>query len=172
MAGIRHEDVLGLQVPMDDAFLMGRGEAPGDLQRVVDRLHLDERAAVEPRAKGVSLEKLRHGVGNAPGVAELVDRQDVRMRQRGHGFRLALEARVRFRVEREVLRKNLDRDLAVEGRVAGPVDLSHPSGPDRRKHLVVSEVRAGGERHGSGGLYLAPFRPSTTYMSDSVREYP
>ena len=93
---------------------MGRGEAPGDLQRVVDRLHLDERAAVEPRAQGVPFEQLRHGVGDAPGRAELVDRQDVRVRERGYGLGLAFEARVRLRIEREVLRQNLDRDLAVE----------------------------------------------------------
>src|SRR5262249_50738123 len=34
----RDEEVLGLQVPMNDALLVGRGEAGGDLETVVDGL--------------------------------------------------------------------------------------------------------------------------------------
>ena len=38
MAVLGDEEVLGLQVPVDDPLLVGRGEALGDLQRIVDGL--------------------------------------------------------------------------------------------------------------------------------------
>ncbi len=77
------------------------------------------------------------------------------MREGGHGLRLALEARIRLRVESQILRQDLDRDLAIERRVAGAVNLPHPSRAERPEDLVVTEVRAGGEGHGD---YFTPSR--------------
>ena len=51
----RDEEVLGLQVPVDDALLVGGGEAPGDLERVVHGLLLGDRAGVELPAQRLAL---------------------------------------------------------------------------------------------------------------------
>ena len=48
--------------------------------------------------------------------------------KRGDGSRLALEARAELRVGRELRRQHLDRDHAIEPRVARLVDLAHPAG--------------------------------------------
>ena len=43
--------------------------------------------------------------------------------------------------------RRLDGDFAPKPRVAGPVDLTHPPGAERRNHLVRSKARTGGEGH-------------------------
>lgn len=45
-------------------------------------------------------------------------------------------------------RENLDRDGAIEARIAGFVDLAHPPGAEWRKNLVRTETSAGGKAHG------------------------
>ena len=69
-----------------------------DLERVVHRLLLRQRPRVEPAAQRLALEQLRDGVGDAVVRAEVVDREDVRMGQRGDRLGLALEARERVGV--------------------------------------------------------------------------
>ena len=51
---LRHEHVLGLQVPVDDPLLVRGGEALGDLHRVVDRLARRDRARGPSRLRSVS----------------------------------------------------------------------------------------------------------------------
>ena len=64
-AVLRDEDVLGLQVPVDDALLVRRGEAEGDLRRVVERAALGQPAARERGAQRLALEQLLDDVGGA-----------------------------------------------------------------------------------------------------------
>ncbi len=76
-----------------------------------------------------------------------MDVENVRMRERGDGARLALEARVRRCVGGEPFRKNLDRHFAVQPRVARPVNLAHPSRADQREHFIRTEAVALAECH-------------------------
>ena len=62
-AVVGHEDVLGLQVPVDDALLVRGREAVGDLERVVDGLALREGAAREDRPQRLAFEQLQDDVG-------------------------------------------------------------------------------------------------------------
>jgi hypothetical protein len=141
------KDVLGLQVPVHDAALVRGRESAGDLQREVDRLARVERRPGEPRPQGLSLEELRDGVGDVALDAEIVDGEDVRMRQGGDRLGFPLEARARFRVAREMLWQDLDRDVAIQLRVAGAIDLSHPARAQRRQNLVRAEASSGRQRH-------------------------
>ena len=68
--------------------------------------------------------------------ADVVDGQDVRVVQRRRGARLLLEAAEPLGIGGERRREHLDRDLALEPRVARAIDLAHPPRPDRRKDLV------------------------------------
>lgn len=45
----------------------------------------------------------------------------------------------RFAFERRVRRKHPDRHLALDLRVAGPVDFAHPSGPKRIEKLEAEQ---------------------------------
>ncbi len=49
----------------------------------------------------------------------------------------------------EVRGQHLDRDLAVELQVAGPVDLAHAAGAEGRDDLEGAESDSGGKTHGS-----------------------
>lgn len=60
------EEVFGLQVPMDDAFLVRCGEALCDLERVLHGLLLGDRTGVELPAQRLAFQKLHDGVGDAP----------------------------------------------------------------------------------------------------------
>src|SRR6187402_194893 len=83
--------------------------------------------------------------------------EDVRMRQRRDGFGFAIEARQPLRITRDGFRKNLDRDVSIESRIARAIDLSHPAGPKRAQDFVSSEAAAGRERHWR--VSLAAVRP-------------
>ena len=69
------------------------------------------------------------------------------MRERGDGLRFALEARAAIRIAGNAGRQDLDRDVAIEPRVARAVDLAHAAGADRGDHLIRPESGAG--RHGA-----------------------
>ena len=62
-------------------------------------------------------------------------------------FGFAIEAGQPFRVARERLRQNLERDVAVETRVARPVNLAHAAGAERLDDLVHTKTRTGSQRH-------------------------
>ena len=80
-------------------------------------------------------------------LADVVERADVRMVERRD--RLAPRARTAARSSgsARVRRQDLDRDGAVEPRVARLVDLAHAAGAERRDDLVGAEARAGLDGH-------------------------
>jgi hypothetical protein len=62
---------------------------------------------------------------------------------------------LKLRVAGELRGQDLDRDDAIEPRVAGPIDLAHATGPDGRDDLIRPEANAGRKVHGAAGLYGA-----------------
>ena len=69
------------------------------------------------------------------------------MVERGQQLRLAREARSALRIGDEDVGQDLDRDVAIELRIASAIDLAHSAGPKRAEDLVRTEARAGGQRH-------------------------
>ena len=65
----------------------------------------------------------------------------------GEGLRFTLEARQPHGVVDDRVGQPLDRDLAIERRVARPVDFAHAAFADQRQHDVSAEARACGEGH-------------------------
>ncbi len=83
----------GFEVAVDDSLLVRGRQALGDLRGELDRLAGRQGAVREPRAQRLALEQLHDGVGGGALAAEVVDREDVRMGERGDRLCLALEAR-------------------------------------------------------------------------------
>ena len=165
---LRHEHVLGLQIAVEDPPFVGGGEALRNLKGVVDRLVLGNRSGVELAAQSLSFQKLHDGVGDAAVVAEVVDREDVRMRKRRDRLRLSLEPGERLRVAGDRGGQNLDRDVAVELRVPSPVDLAHPARAERGQNLVGPESSARGEGHRLAEItprLLAYFAPAISFWN-------
>ena len=88
-----------------------------------------------------------HGAWGRDSLADVVERADVRVRERGDGPGLALEARAALRVGGEFSWEDLDGDRAVEAGVASLVNLSHAPGADQAEDFVRAEPRARSQRH-------------------------
>ena len=143
---------------MDDAVLVRSVEGLGDLRRDVERLSKRHRAARQALGQRLTGEMFHDEVGRAVVAADVVERADVWMRERGDRAGLALEARATIRISTQFSGKNLYGDRAVEAGIAGLIDLPHAAGADSRLDLVGSEASPGDEAHGHGlrgALYAA-----------------
>ena len=131
------DDVAGLQVAMDHALGVRGGQRIDDLHRITQGLIERQRTSFDDLRERLALDVLHHQVIRA----DIVQRADVGMIERGDGARLALEAIV------ELARGNLDRDGPVEARVGAEVHLAHAALADHRQNLVVTKLFAGGQGH-------------------------
>ena len=130
---------------MDDPLLVRRFERLGDLLRDGQRFVERDRAARDPLRQIVALDQFHHEGGHAPAFFEAVDGGDVRMIQRGQRLRFARESRQAIRIVRERLGQDLDRDVAIQLRIARAIDLAHAPFADLRGDFVDAEAGAGGE---------------------------
>ena len=92
-----------------------------------DAVHGGHRATLQKIAKRPPLEQLHDGIADAPVTSEVVNRQDVGMRERSDGARLALEARDAIAVGAECVRQHLDGNIAPQVMVARAIHLTHPT---------------------------------------------
>ena len=69
------------------------------------------------------------------------------MIERSQDLRFALEAREPLGIEGEAVGQDLERDVALERRVAGAIHLAHAACAKRGQNLVWAESIAGGEGH-------------------------
>jgi hypothetical protein len=144
------EDVLGLEVPVDDALVVGRGEAGRDLRGDLRGPARGQVPREEPLPEGLALEELRDQEGNALVGADVVDDQDARVVEGARRPGLLLEAQQALLVAGERPGQDLDRHVAREALVAGAVDLAHAPhgqgggdlvGPDPLAHGEVTRRR-------------------------------
>ena len=171
----REHDVAGLDVPVHDAVRVRRAEGARELAGDGGRLARRQRTAAKPLLQRLALVQ-GHGDERTPvvGLADLVDRADVRVDQRGGGARLYKEALTGTRLVGHVRREELERDVAIEPLVVRTVHGPHAAAPDERQHAVAAErppdhrvvLRRGGggrrrggrgrrERSGRGGSVVA-----------------
>ena len=98
---IRDEEVRGLDVAMDDPCGVCGLQRVGDLDRKQQQ-HVDvDRAASDSMLQRHALEELHDDEGVAVLLADVVNRADVGMVQRGRGPRFSPEAHQRVRIGRE-----------------------------------------------------------------------
>ena len=85
---------------------------------------------------------------DAADFLEAVDLRDVRMIERREHLRFALEPRQPIGIGRERVRQDLDRDVAIQLRVAGAIHLAHAAAPQERLDLADAEPCAGSKGQG------------------------
>ena len=88
----RDEEVLRLQIAMHDLLVVRGGQADGDLDADLDRLARRGRSSLEPLPQRLPLEQLRHGIGRSLVHADVMNGEDVRVRERRDRLGFALEA--------------------------------------------------------------------------------
>ena len=146
----RHEHVVGFEVSMNDAARVRGVKRPGDLPGVVERLPAGQRTATHGAPQRVALEQFRHGVGHTAVATEIVDGEDVGMRERGDGLRLPLEPGQSIRIDRERFRQHLERHLTPKLCIVSAVDLAHAAGAEGRDDLVGADSAATRQAHRQG----------------------
>ena len=85
--------------------------------------------------------RLKPGAGSLkPFFTDVVERADVRMVQRGDRPRLTIESLAELRIRGERFRQDLDRDRALQPRVARSVHFTHSTGAKWSLDFVRSEA--------------------------------
>src|SRR5207302_4268131 len=125
------EDVLRLHVAVDEPVLVRERESAGDLDRQLERAAYGERpASIEELLQVLAVDVLEDDE-LAPLVLAAVDhRDDVRVREPGDGARLVAEARDVLLVVCVLRVEDLQGYVALEQRVARPVDGGHAAAAD------------------------------------------
>ena len=135
---------------MNDAMVVGGferlGNLSGDWQRFVEW----NSALRDPIGKGRPLDELEHQRLYAAAVFKSVNCGNVRVIQRGQYLRFAFEAGEPIRIEREQFRQDLQRDVAIQPRIPGTIDLAHASGAEGGEDFIRPETCACGQGHGNG----------------------
>ena len=73
---VRQEEIFGLEIPMDDSFLVCRAEAMRDLDRPLDDFTDRKRTVSKPGSQRLALEQFRDGVREAICRPEIEDSDD------------------------------------------------------------------------------------------------
>src|SRR5438552_6002170 len=76
-----------------------------------------------------------------------MDRDDVGMVERRGRAHLLLEPLAAFRIRRQRGRQNLDRDVALQPRVACAIHFAHRAGADGGEDLIRPDAASGCESH-------------------------
>ena len=138
VAVLREDDVVGLDVAVDDPAAVREAQRAQDLAGDLDRGRDRQRPfADDPVLEAPALEVLHRDVVGALGLAAVVDRDDVRVRQAGGVLGLTPEALDERLVARVAVVQDLDRDAAAQLFVFGEVHVRHPAGAELPQDAVA-----------------------------------
>ena len=112
-----------------------------------ERLGDGDRSLGDALLERGALDELHDDRARVAALFEAVDVRDERMIQRREHARFALEPRQPVRIVNDRIGQDLDRDVAVEARVARAIDLAHATGAESADDLVGTEAGAGCECH-------------------------
>ena len=139
------EDVVGLDVAVHDATLVGIRERASDVTQDADGVHDAHRAtAGDARAKRLALHERHHEIRPAGHLAGAQHGDDVRVLQTGDDEDLAAKA-LRVHVGHELRRQHLHYHSALERTVVGD---------EHARHAAAAELALDGEGGAQGVAYL------------------
>ncbi len=132
-------DVGGLQIPVHDAQAVGHLETLGDLGGQQKGLFGRNGPTVQSFGEFFTFDQFHDQEAAVLILFETVDGRHVRVLQLGQSRRLAFEACHAFLIVTEFRRQDLDRHLAVERGVLGPVHLTHAALAEQTDNFIVAE---------------------------------
>ena len=126
------QEVRRLHVSMHDALSVCGVQTRGGLAKPLDRPAWSDRRRSDPIVNGAPVQVLHDDERLAVVLADVEDRDDVRMRRETRsGARLPREACAHIRIARVPFGEHLDRDRSAEEAVGRTVDVSHPATGER-----------------------------------------
>jgi hypothetical protein len=134
--------VVGLEVAVDEARVVGGGQAAAGLDEDRHDLLPGPLLLGEPRAQGLALHELHDDRDLVVERVCAVDVDDVGVRDARDGAGLAQDARPCAR-RGACDPDDLDRHLALEERVVGGVDHAHAAGAENPAHLQPRVLERG-----------------------------
>ena len=144
---VRHEQVVGFQIAVHDAVRVSGRKTFRHLTRVLDGAARRQSRVAETGPERFPGEEFGDQVRPAVVAADIVHCQHVGMIESAGRAGFVLEPAHARIVCREVLGNHLDRDVASEARVTGPIDLAHAAGTDPFNDLERADPDAAGEGH-------------------------
>ena len=146
------EDVLGLQVTVGDAGVMGFREPLGRLPRKADELVLFQATRGELLPQRDALDELHRNVGRAVVLADFIDGHDVGVVQRRCCAGFLLKPTQAFGIGTRLVGEDFDGDFTPELRICRAVDDAHTSRADLAANLVMREFVPRRKRHSAAIL--------------------
>jgi len=123
----RHQDVRRLDVAMDNAFSVRRVQGVGNLGCQIEQQLNLQWLTQEAMLQRDAIEKLHRDEGAAFFFADVVNRADVGMVQRGCRFGFTAKSLQRLTIMGQVFRQELECHETVKPCVLGLIDHSHPA---------------------------------------------
>ena len=162
-----HHHVLGLEIPVGDALLVGAGQGVAQRDGQLQEIREGHSGRGDDGIQGAPLDQFH---GQEMGLLEVFHREDgddVRVIEGGNRLGFALEAPGALGVGGQRGGKDLERHVTIQLGIASPVHLPHSSRAD------LAQDRVMGERLGQGHETLAgsPGSPSmrAVYCTPAVR---
>ncbi len=139
----RQHDVLGLDVAVDDARFVRRGERVAEVARHLYDVFDRDRPVGDPVAERRPFDVLEDEVEpDRLLLPHVEERHEVRVGDRRRGARLVLHPReellARLRGDAEIVAQDLDRDVTPEDGVAGEQDAPHAAEPELAHDRVAA----------------------------------
>ena len=135
---------------MRDAFAVRGGQPASDSDGDLHGFAHGQCALPQTFRERLALQQLGDDKKPIAIHADVEEREDIGMRERRHGARLALETRPSIGVVCDIGGQDLDGHVAPESRVPCAIHFTHTTGAERRDDLVRAEACAGGQGHGRG----------------------
>jgi hypothetical protein len=136
------QQVLRLEVAMNQARVVRRGQAFAGLPEHLDDLAPRSRLLRQPLPDGPTLDELHRDERARAERADAIDRDDVWAGQPRHRLRLAEQEPCRVELGGP---QGLERHLAIERRIVGGVDDPHRAHADDVEHDVAIDQRTGSQ---------------------------
>ena len=134
-------DVAGLDVAMHDALLVREAQGRRQLRADGDGLRQRQlRIALEPLRERHAVDELHRDVGQAVLFTDVVDGDDIGMRERPGALGLANEPDPVVLVARQFGLQNLDRDGAIDFRVVRLVHRGHRPRPEDPGDSIATDL--------------------------------
>ena len=134
----QYHDILGLDVPVDDAAAVSVAEAPHDLGDEVQRfppVHLAP--ALHILLQGNAVDQLHDDVVDALGAGDIVNGDDIGMAELGDRKGFVPEAAAELGVLRQLTFQYFDGHKPVKAMTLGLIDIGHAAGADQLQQFIA-----------------------------------